>query len=38
MQKFQNILPLSPNHCGPLCDTKTSNFFHIDFHDATLKS
>ena len=28
----------SPNHCGPLHDTKTSNFFHRVFHDATLKS
>ena len=31
MQKFQNILSLSPNHCGPLRDTKTSNFFHRVF-------
>ena len=27
MQKFQNILSLSPNHCSPLRDTKTSEFF-----------
>ena len=26
MQKFQNSLILSPNHCGPLRDTKTSNY------------
>ena len=38
MQKFQNILSLSPNNCGPLRDTKISNFFHTVFHDASLKS
>ena len=38
MQKFQNSLSHSPNHCGPLRDTKISNFFHRLFHDATLKS
>ena len=27
MQKFQNILSFSPNHGGPLRDTKTSKFF-----------
>ena len=27
MQKFQNILSLSPNQCGPLRDTKTSKYF-----------
>ena len=31
MQKFQNILSLSPNHCGPLRDTKTSKFFSHSF-------
>ena len=37
MQKFRNILSLSPNNCGPLRDTKISNFFHTVFHDASLK-
>ena len=36
MKKFQNILSLSPNYCGPSRDTKTSIFFHTVFHDATL--
>ena len=31
MQKFQNILSLSPNHCDPLHDTKTSTFFSQSF-------
>ena len=31
MKKFQNILTLSPNHCGPLHDSKTSNFFSYSF-------
>ena len=38
IQKFQNILSPSPNHCGPLRDTKTSNFFYRVFNNATLKS
>ena len=31
MQKFQNSLYPSHNHCGPLRDTKTSNFFSQSF-------
>ena len=31
MQKFQNNLSHSPNHCGPLRDAKTSNFFSQSF-------
>ena len=31
MQKFQNILSLSPSHSGPLHDTKTSTFFLQSF-------
>ena len=26
-EKFQNILSLSPNHCGSLRETKTNYFF-----------
>ena len=29
--KFKNILSLRPNHCGPSCDTGTSNFFSHSF-------
>ena len=31
MKKFQNILSLSPNYCGPSRDTKTSIFFPHSF-------
>ena len=31
MQKSQNIQSLSPSHCGPLRDTKTSKFLSHSF-------
>ena len=31
MQKYQNILSVIPNHCGPLRNTKTSKFFSHNF-------